>query len=114
MQKILAIVGFIAITVLGIYFGIYTPINAYNELRSKNQWLTKELEKSRYETTLVYEKFDQALKTHLNQSDIQAIYGDPEYFTYSDNKISITTEDSSETTLTYSYPMTSNYVKKTY
>lgn len=93
MQKILALVGAAALFVAALYFAVITPIKKYSSLSSENYELQKQLNESRDEVQRVYKQFDTALKYHLNDSTITAIYNDQRFFTTSESEIKVTKED---------------------
>lgn len=93
MQKILALVGAAALFVAALYFTVITPIKKYSSLSSENYELQKQLNESRDEVQQVYKQFDTALKYHLNDSTITAIYNDQRFFTTSESEIKVAKED---------------------
>lgn len=93
MQKILALVGGVAIFIAILYVAVITPIKRYSSLSSENYELQKQLNESRDEIQRVYKQFDTALKYHLNDSTITAIYNDQRFFTTSESEIKVAKED---------------------
>lgn len=93
MQKILALVGAAALFVAVLYFAVITPVKKYSSLSSENYELQKQLNESKDEVQRVYKQFDTALKYHLNDSTITAIYNDQRFFTTSESEIKVTKED---------------------